>query len=152
MDNNNIEDSCPRCGGSDLIYDPETGEVICASCGTVIREEPLELGPQPETYPPETRTERRRVQPEAMRRMKRLQRYDELSKLEDLDPRTIRQAVAEMDRLVDELHLARSQKRRAQAIFRMAQPGSPRPLSTPPAARPGSREPSTRSPRRAART
>jgi len=120
MDNNNIEDSCPRCGGSDLIYDPETGEVICASCGTVIREEPLELGPQPETYPPETRTERRRVQPEAMRRMKRLQRYDELSKLEDLDPRTIRQAVAEMDRLVDELHLARSQKRRAQAIFRMA--------------------------------
>jgi transcription initiation factor TFIIB len=120
MDNKTIEDSCPRCGGSDLIYDPETGEVICASCGTVIREEPLELGPSPEDYPPETRTERKRVPPETMRRMKRLQRYDELAKFEDLDPRTIRQAVAEMDRLVDELHLARNQRRRAKAIFRMA--------------------------------
>jgi len=120
MDNNNVEDRCPRCGGNDLIYDPETGEVICATCGTVIREEPLERGPPPDTYPSETRRERRRVPPETMRRMRRLQRYDEIAKQEDLDPRTVRQAVAEMDRLIDELHLARNQRRRAHAIFRNA--------------------------------
>jgi len=117
MDGDNTE-ACPRCGGTDLFYDPETGEVVCASCGTVIREEALERGPPPETRPPERRTGR--VSPETMRRMRRLRRYDKAARLEDLDPRTVRQATAELERLIDELHLARSHRERAQAIFREA--------------------------------
>lgn len=117
MDSDNTE-ACPRCGGIDLVYDPETGEVVCASCGAVIWEEPLERGPPPETRPPERRTGR--VSPETLRRMMRLRRYDEAARLEDLDPRTVRQATAELERLVDELHLARSHRDRAQAAFREA--------------------------------
>jgi len=121
MDENTVEEACPQCGSTDLVHDPETGEVICSSCGTVIREEMLELRPPSGTYPPERRTERKRVPPETMRRMKRLRRYDELARLEDMDPRTIRQAVAEMDnRLIDELHLGRTQRRRAHAVFSTA--------------------------------
>ena len=117
MDGDNTE-ACPRCGGIDLVYDPETGEVVCTSCGAVIWEEPLERGPPPETRLPERRTGR--VSPETLRRMMRLRRYDEAARLEDLDPRTVRQATAELERLVDELHLARSHRDRAKAVFREA--------------------------------
>ncbi len=29
--------SCPRCGSTEIIHDPETGEMFCASCGFVLR-------------------------------------------------------------------------------------------------------------------
>ncbi len=34
---------CPYCGSTDLIYDPEKGEVICMKCGAVIEENVVDL-------------------------------------------------------------------------------------------------------------
>ncbi|HIQ51491.1 MAG TPA: hypothetical protein EYH54_06005 [Nautiliaceae bacterium] len=34
---------CPECGSTDLIYDPEKGEVVCVRCGAVIEENIVDL-------------------------------------------------------------------------------------------------------------
>ena len=40
------EDSCSRCGDTNLVSDFERGEKICASCGLVIDENIIDMGPE----------------------------------------------------------------------------------------------------------
>ena len=35
---------CPECGSSELMFDERKGELICATCGLVIEEQPIERG------------------------------------------------------------------------------------------------------------
>ncbi|MEM2637165.1 MAG: TFIIB-type zinc ribbon-containing protein [Candidatus Korarchaeota archaeon] len=34
---------CPKCGGLEVVYDPQRGELICKKCGTVIRTDNIDL-------------------------------------------------------------------------------------------------------------
>lgn len=35
---------CPECGSTELIYDEQKGEIICAKCGLVVEEKMIDLG------------------------------------------------------------------------------------------------------------
>ncbi|MCJ7574983.1 transcription initiation factor IIB 2, partial [Candidatus Bathyarchaeota archaeon] len=52
---------CPRCGGANLVDDPESGEEICAECGLVVSEGMLEAGPEWRAFTLLERDERART-------------------------------------------------------------------------------------------
>ncbi|WP_243669211.1 hypothetical protein [Vulcanisaeta sp. JCM 16161] len=37
---------CPNCGSTDIVFDPERGELVCRHCGLVIEEHVMDLGPE----------------------------------------------------------------------------------------------------------
>jgi len=37
--------TCSECGSENIIYDGESGEIICGSCGLVLRESTVNKGP-----------------------------------------------------------------------------------------------------------
>jgi transcription initiation factor TFIIB len=123
MNNKTIKEICSRCGSSDRIFDPETGEEICSSCGLVIRERILEQGQDRGIYSSENRQVEgmKQLSPEAKQKMRRLLRYDTRLKQETLVPQTMRHAMKELNRLIDKLHLTKSVKERASSIYTMAQ-------------------------------
>ena len=38
--------TCLECGSGNIIYDDESGEVICGDCGLVVRESIINKGPE----------------------------------------------------------------------------------------------------------
>jgi len=52
---------CPDCGGSDLVFDRERGEVVCCGCGLVVREDMLDEEPEWRSFTPEEKEARTRV-------------------------------------------------------------------------------------------
>ncbi|MGB9703203.1 MAG: transcription initiation factor IIB [Candidatus Micrarchaeales archaeon] len=50
--------ACPRCGSTNLVKDPEKGELICADCGLVIEENIIEFGPEWRAFDAEQREKR----------------------------------------------------------------------------------------------
>jgi transcription initiation factor TFIIB len=47
---NQASDSCGLCDGHNLIFDAETSETICSSCGTVVHDNTESLGPEWRIY------------------------------------------------------------------------------------------------------
>ncbi|MEM2225994.1 MAG: transcription initiation factor IIB [Candidatus Bathyarchaeia archaeon] len=141
--------SCPECGSANLVEDYEQGEVICRDCGLVISEHALNQGPEWRAFTKEERDERgrvgiptsfsihdkglstviERVDRDAYGKqlplstkleMLRLRKWQMRTRVHSSEDRNLAQAMAEIDRLADKLHIPPSLKERAAVIYRKA--------------------------------
>jgi transcription initiation factor TFIIB len=56
-----IETKCPECQSEKLINDHERGEIVCGSCGLVIDDNLVDMGPEWRAFDHEQRDKRTRV-------------------------------------------------------------------------------------------
>lgn len=147
LDNENGDNSsnCANCGGSKIVSDRQSGERVCASCGLVVTETVMDTGPEYRVFNLQENDRRRtgtgysysiydkglstvikgdkdasgkRLDYETQRRMKRLQRQDNRSKVNETHARNLSIAMAELDRLTSDLHLPKNVKENAALIYR----------------------------------
>jgi len=137
---------CPRCGGANLVNDPEAGEEICAECGLVVSEGILDTGPEWRAFTLLERKERTRTGMQAtpmlydrglstnfrglkdgagkplnvaiLGKMNRLRRYDHRSKINDSQTRNLSIAMPELDRVATLIHLSEMAKLQAAQVYR----------------------------------
>ena len=143
------EDVCPECNSTYIIEDPETGEIICGSCGIVIRESSLNEGPEWRAFTPTEKNSRsrvgvplsfavhdkglttmigrvgrdafgRKIPLDTKLQMLRLRKWQIRSRVHSSVDRNLAQAMAELDRLSDKLHITPSIKEKAAVIYRKA--------------------------------
>jgi transcription initiation factor TFIIB len=139
--------SCPSCGGTSIVSDRVTGEKVCAKCGMVVTETVLDTGPEYRVFSAQEEDRIRtgsgysftlydkglstiikgdrdaqgnKLDYETQRRMKRLQRQDNRSKVNETHTRNLSIAMAELDRMSSELHLPNNVKEQAALIYRRA--------------------------------
>jgi transcription initiation factor TFIIB len=140
--------NCPHCGGSKIVSDRQTGEMVCGSCGLVVTDTILDTGPEYRVFNIQEANDRRRtgtgysmsiydkglstvikgdkdasgkrLDYETQKRMRRLQRQDNRSKVNETQTRNLSIAMAELDRMTSELHLPQSVKENAALIYRKA--------------------------------
>ena len=138
--------SCPQCGGSKIVSDSQTGERICANCGLVIIDNIMDTGPEYRVFNLQEANDRRRTGTgysmsiydkglstvikgdkdasgkrldfETQRRMRRLQRQDNRSKVNETHARNLSIAMAELDRIASDLHLPKNVKENAALLYR----------------------------------
>jgi len=142
-------DKCPECGGTNLISDPDTGEVICGNCGLVIQEAIMDKGPEWRAFTQEEKESRSRVgiptsfsvhdkglstaidriDRDALGRklplntklqMWRLRKWQIRARVQSSIDRNLAQAMTEIDRLSDRLAIPSAVKERAAVIYRKA--------------------------------
>jgi transcription initiation factor TFIIB len=139
---------CPQCGNTELICDPNSGEKVCNRCGLVKSEVIINRSPEwraftlkekemkkrtgvPASYTSydkglytSFRTDKdhqgRRLKSDTRWKMHRLKRWDVRSKLEESGMRNLSQAMSELVRLGDILHLPYGSRERAAIIYRRA--------------------------------
>ena len=137
---------CPECGGRNIIQDLESGEMVCGGCGLVIAEPAASTEPEWRAFTKSENETRSRVglppsfsihdkglstmigpaykdaggkmiPQETKLRMLRLRRWQNVNSSED---RNLAQAMSELDRLTDRLHVPRAVKEQAAVIYRRA--------------------------------
>jgi transcription initiation factor TFIIB len=142
-------DRCPECGSTNIVNDEDTGEIICATCGLVLRDSIINEGPEWRAFTPgEKETRSRvgvplsfavhdkglttvigRVGKDAYGRniplntklqMLRLRKWQIRSRVHSSEDRNLAQAMAELDRLSDKLRIPPNIKERAAVIYRKA--------------------------------
>ena len=140
---------CPECGGRNLVNDGESGEVVCCGCGLVISEPTVDTGPEWRAFNMNEHEKRTRVgmppslsihdkglstmigplyrdasgktlPQETKFRMLRLKRWQNRFNANSSKERNLKQAMSELDRLKDRLHVPRAIKEQAAAIYRRA--------------------------------
>ena len=143
------EDLCPECGSGNMIHDDESGEIICGSCGLVLRDTIINEGPEWRAFTQSEKDSRSRVGvpisfavhdkglttvigrigKDAYGRsiplntklqMLRLRKWQIRSRVHSSSDRNLAQAMAELDRLCDKLKIMASIKERAAIIYRKA--------------------------------
>ena len=141
--------SCTECGGRDLVWDRDSGEVVCRDCGLVISESNIYEGPEWRAFSKEEYEERtrvglppsfsihdkglstmigpvyrdgqgRRIPLEAKLQMLRLRRWQIRSRIYFPGERNLVQAMSELEILTDGLHAPREVKEEAAIIYRKA--------------------------------
>jgi transcription initiation factor TFIIB len=141
--------NCPECGSANLVEDYDLGEIICHNCGLVLSEHGLNQGPEWRAFTKEEKDERGRVGlpmsfsihdkglstvidrvnrdasgrqlPLATRlEMLRLRRWQIRTRVHSSTDHNLAQAMAELDRLTDVLHIPASIKERAALVYRKA--------------------------------
>ncbi len=141
--------NCPECGGASLVEDYDLGEIICHSCGLVLSEHALNQGPEWRAFTKEEKDQRGRVGlptsfsihdkglstvidrvnrdasgrqlPFATRlEMLRLRKWQIRTRVHSSADRNLAQAMAELDRLTDVLHIPASIKESAAMVYRKA--------------------------------
>jgi len=146
---NTSDDRCPECGSTNIIQDEDSGELICSACGLVLRDSMVNNGPEWRAFTPgEKETRSRvgvplsfavhdkglttvigRVGKDAYGRsiplntklqMLRLRKWQIRSRVHSSTDRNLAQAMAELDRLCDKLHIPANIKERAAVIYRKA--------------------------------
>lgn len=144
-----MKDRCPECGSTNLINDPDTGEVICGDCGLVIQETTIDKGPEWRAFTQEEKESRSRVgiptsfsvhdkglstsidkiDRDALGRklplntrlqMWRLRKWQIRSRVHSSIDRNLAQAMTEIDRLSDKLAIPSAVKEKAAVIYRKA--------------------------------
>ncbi|MEM1507618.1 MAG: transcription initiation factor IIB [Candidatus Bathyarchaeia archaeon] len=144
-----VVDKCPECGSTNLISDPDTGEIICSNCGLVIQESIMDKGPEWRAFTQEEKESRSRVgiptsfsvhdkglstaidkiNRDALGRklplnvrlqMWRLRKWQIRSRVHSSIDRNLAQAMTEIDRLSDKLAIPSSVKEKAAVIYRKA--------------------------------
>ncbi|MEM1514832.1 MAG: transcription initiation factor IIB [Candidatus Bathyarchaeia archaeon] len=144
-----LVDKCPECGGTNLISDPDTGEVICSNCGLVVQESIINKGPEWRAFTQEEKKSRSRVgipisfsvhdkglstsidniDRDALGRklplnarlqMWRLKKWQIRSRVHSSIDRNLAQAMTEIDRLSDKLAIPLAVKEKAAIIYRKA--------------------------------
>ncbi|MEM2905658.1 MAG: transcription initiation factor IIB [Candidatus Bathyarchaeia archaeon] len=142
-------DRCPECSSEDLVQDYERGEVVCSVCGLVIRVNVMDQGPEWRAFTQEEREGRSRVGvptsytihdkglstvinrvsrdaygrelPLSTRiQMLRLRKWQIRSRVHSSADRNLSQAMAELDRLSDKVHVPTSVKEKAAVVYRKA--------------------------------
>jgi transcription initiation factor TFIIB len=140
-------DRCPECGSSVMVYNTETGEQICASCGLVVSEHALDRGPEWRAFTLEEKADRsrvggpisilqadkglptvivdvnkdafgRRVPLPTRLQMLRLRKWQSRTQYQSPVERNLLQALAELDRIVDKLHIPEDIQEEAAEIYR----------------------------------
>ena len=138
---------CPECTSDNLVEDYDRGEVICQACGLVINEKVMDRGPEWRAFTKEERESRGRVGipisfsmhdkglstvidrinrdaygkqlPISTRlEMLRLRKWQIRTRVHSSIDRNLAQAMAELDRLTDNLHIPSQVKERAAVIYR----------------------------------
>ncbi|MGA2789875.1 MAG: transcription initiation factor IIB [Candidatus Bathyarchaeia archaeon] len=141
--------NCPECSGANLVEDYDLGEVICHDCGLVLSEHALNQGPEWRAFTKEEKDQRGRVGlpisfsihdkglstvidrvnrdasgrqlPFATRlQMLRLRKWQIRTRVHSSADHNLAQAMAELDRLADVLHIPASIKERAALVYRKA--------------------------------
>src|SRR3972149_2402702 len=141
--------NCPECGSTNLVEDYDLGEIICHDCGLVISEHSVNQGPEWRAFTKEEKDARGRVGiptsfsihdkglstvidrvnrdaygrqlPLATRlEMLRLRKWQIRTRVHSSADRNLAQAMAELDRLTDMLHIPASIKERAAIVYRKA--------------------------------
>jgi len=147
MRNEEINDqNCPICGGTKIVSDKNSGEHVCGTCGMVLNETLVDPGPEYRVFSLAESEDRRRtgtgysysiydkglstvikgdrdargnkLDYETQRRMRRLRRQDNRSKVNETHARNLSIAMAELDRMATELHLPKNVKEGAALIYR----------------------------------
>ncbi len=140
---------CSECGGSNIIHDNASGEIICGACGLVITDSVINKGPEWRAF---TQTEKesrsrvgvplsfavhdkglttmigrvgrdafgRKIPLKTKLQMLRLRKWQIRSRVHSSVDRNLAQAMAELDRLTDKLHIPPSIKEKAAVIYRKA--------------------------------
>ena len=140
---------CPECGSDHLVEDYDQGEVICQACGLVLSEHAMDRGPEWRAFTKEERDQRGRVGipisysihdkglstvidrvnrdaygrqlPLSTRlQMLKLRKWQIRTRVHSSADRNLAQAMAELDRLTDRLHIPASIKERAAIVYRKA--------------------------------
>jgi len=143
-----IDNTCPRCGSTNLVSDPENGEMVCADCGLVVEDELIDRGPEWRAFTADEKQSRtrtglgisytlydkglstvfngnrdaqgNRLKDETRIKMGRLRKYDNRSKFDETWRRNLSIAMAELDRMAAALYLPQSVKEQAAFIYRRA--------------------------------
>jgi len=132
-----------------MVHDEDSGEIICGNCGLVIKESMINDGPEWRAFTPGEKESRSRVGvplsfavhdkglttvigrigKDAYGRsiplntklqMLRLRKWQIRSRVHNSTDRNLAQAMAELDRLCDKLHISANIKERAAVIYRKA--------------------------------
>lgn len=142
---------CPECGSRELVTDKLSGEIVCGSCGLVIRDVMLDQKPEWRAFTMEEKKAKRRVGPptsilrqdkglsttfqpyrdasgsrlpsKTRIKMKRLRWWDLRAKMGSSVKRNLYKAMSELDRLSDKLHIPRAVKQNAALFYRRALKG-----------------------------
>jgi transcription initiation factor TFIIB len=143
------EDICPECGSTYIVNDPSSGELICSACGLVMKESQLNDGPEWRAFTPSEKNSRsrvgvplsfavhdkglttmigrvgrdafgRQIPLDTKLQMLRLRKWQIRSRVHSSVDRNLAQAMAELDRLSDKLHIPPSIKEKAAVIYRKA--------------------------------
>ena len=144
----NIE-KCPECGSTLLVESSETGEIVCGNCGLVISEESYDRGPEWRAFTPEEKAGKsrvggpvsilhadkglptvidkvgkdafgRKVDLPTRIQMLRLRKWQTRTQYQSPIERNLLQALAELDRIADKLHLPEDLQEEAAEIYRKA--------------------------------
>jgi transcription initiation factor TFIIB len=139
---------CPECGGDQFVTDMETGEIVCSRCGLVLQDEILDQKPEWRAFTPEeTRSKARTGPPTSLKRfdkglsttfqpykdsygralpmrerlkMMRLRKWNIRARVHSSAERNLSQAMNELTRLSDKLHIPASVEENAALIYRKA--------------------------------
>jgi len=140
---------CPECGSGQMVDDYDQGEVICQACGLVLSEHTISKGPEWRAFTKEEKDSRARVGmptsysihdkglstvidranrdaygrqlPLSTRlQMLRLRKWQTRTRVHSSADRNLAQAMAELDRLTDILHIPATIKERAAIVYRKA--------------------------------
>src|SRR5665648_239109 len=141
-----LADKCPECASNNLVHDYDTGETICGACGLVLYNQMLDKGPEWRAFTQEEKNSRIRVGmptsysvhdkglstaisqvdrdaygkklPLATRlQMWRLRKWQIRSRVHSSTDRNLAQAMTELDRLSDKVHISRPIKEKAAVVY-----------------------------------
>ncbi len=140
---------CPECGSLNLVEDFDQGETICHDCGLVLTQNSMSHGPEWRAFTKEEKDSRGRVgipssfaihdkglstvidrvnrdaygrqlSPERRMEMLRLRKWQIRTRVHSSSDRNLAQAMAELDRLTDRLHVPNGVKEGSAIVYRKA--------------------------------
>src|SRR3990170_2156888 len=143
------DDVCPECGSRTIINDEESGEIICSGCGLVLTESTINKGPEWRAFTQSEKESRsrvgvpvsfsvhdkglttmigrvgrdafgRKIPLKTKLQMLRLRKWQIRSRVHSSVDRNLAQAMAELDRLTDKLHIPPPIKEKAAVVYRKA--------------------------------
>ncbi len=139
---------CLECGSSELVADEDSGEIVCSRCGLVVHDLALDLKPEWRAFTPdETRAKARTGAPTSLTqfdkglsttfqpyrdihgkalpmaerlKMMRLRKWNMRARVYSSAQRNLSQAMNELTRLADALHIPMSVEENAALLYRKA--------------------------------
>jgi transcription initiation factor TFIIB len=141
--------NCPECNSTNLVEDFDLGEIICRACGLVLSEHAINSGPEWRAFTKEEKEDRgrvgipisysihdkglstvidrvnrdaygRQIPLQTRLEMLRLRKWQIRTRVHSSADRNLAQAMAELDRLTDMLHIPGTIKERAAIVYRKA--------------------------------
>ncbi|MFQ5998963.1 MAG: transcription initiation factor IIB family protein [Candidatus Bathyarchaeia archaeon] len=142
-------DRCAECGSSFLVSSNDTGEIVCRGCGLVLSEHVMDHGPEWRAFTLQEKADRSRVGSPASilqadkglltvidkvnkdaygrevslatrQQMWRLRKWQIRTRFHSSVDRNLLQALAELDRMVDKVHVSEDTHEDAADIYRKA--------------------------------